>query len=108
MNAVANRQEYLGRLKHAVENLHHCRATHRRTIPVHEVLDGQTVWDGKVEMFWLTDHPDATRCYAWSYKEGEYERFAAVLEIPPVIGAATAVRALFTGVNRGMPRDAAR
>jgi hypothetical protein len=37
----------------------------------------------------------AKRCYAWSHLDGandERTRFVAVLEIPPVISAETAVR----------------
>jgi len=62
---------------------------------VHEVFNGQTVWQGEVEVFDLTGHPKAKRCYAWSHLDGEKderERFVAVLEIPPVESAETAVR----------------
>jgi len=69
-------------------------AAHRRTVQVKEVFKTQTLWVGEVEIFWLTGHPQAKRCYAWasSLKEGQ-EEFRTVLEIPPVIGPATAVRA---------------
>jgi len=93
---VANNREYLERVKLAVEHLHKCRASHRITVPVHEVFRGQTVWHGNVEVFDLTEHPKAKRAYAWSHREGqndEGERFVAVLEIPPVMSAETAVRA---------------
>ena len=64
-------------------------------MPVHEVFKGQTVWQGNVEVFNLTGHAKARRCYAWSHLDGkadEDERFVAVLEIPPVESAETAVR----------------
>lgn len=92
---MANNQEYLGRLKLAVEHLHKCSAAHSRTELVHEKFQGQTVWNGEVEVFDLTGHPKAKRCYAWSHREGDGdkgERFVAVLEIPPVESAVTAVR----------------
>ena len=95
MNGVANKQEYLDRLQVAVQHLHNCAAVHRKTVPVHEVFKGQTVWQGEVEVFDLTGHPKAKRCYAWSHLDGkkdERERFVAVLEIPPVESAVTAVR----------------
>lgn len=63
---------------------------------MHEVFRSQTVWQGQVEVFDLTGHPKAKRCYAWSHREGkndEGERFVAVLEIPPVGSARTAVQA---------------
>jgi len=75
--------------------LHKCKAVHNATVPVQEVFRGQTVWHGDVEVFDLTGHPKAKRCYAWSHVDGkndEHERFVAVLEIPPVESPETAVR----------------
>ena len=92
---MANKQEYLERLKLAVEHLHKCSARHYMTSPVHEEFQGQTVWDGEVEVFELTGHPRAKHCYAWSHVEGdkdEGERFVAVLEIPPVDSPKAAVQ----------------
>lgn len=36
-------------------------------MPVREMHNGQTVWDGIVEVFDLTGHPKANRIYAWSH-----------------------------------------
>jgi hypothetical protein len=50
---------------------------------------------GDVEVFDLHGHPKAKRCDAWSHLDGpndERTRFVAVLEIPPVVSAETAVR----------------
>jgi len=93
---VANKQDYLARLQVMIMQLHNCSATWRETVSVHEVFRGQTVWQGKVEVFDLTGHPKANRAYGWSHPEGEDnkgERFVAVLEIPPVVSPETAVRA---------------
>src|SRR5882724_12599010 len=63
--------------------------------PVYEVFQGKTVWQGDVEVFDLTGHSKAKRAYAWSHLDGandERTRFVAVLEIPPVVSAETAVR----------------
>ena len=90
-----NRQEYLYRLQVAVQELHQCGAVHYQTVPVHEVFQGKTVWEGEVEVFDLHGHPKAKRAYAWSHREGpndEGERFVAVLEIPPVDSALRAVQ----------------
>lgn len=92
---MANKQDYIARLQVAVSQLHNCGAVWRETVPVHEVFQGQTVWQGPVEVFDLSGHPKAKRAYAWSHKEGKDdkgERFVAVLEIPPVESAVTAVR----------------
>ena len=89
------KQDYLAQVQVAVSQLHNCGATWRETVPVHEVFKGQTVWQGDVEVFDLTGHPKAKRCYAWSHLDGpkdERTRFVAVLEIPPVVSAETAVR----------------
>ena len=101
---MANRQDYLDRLQVAVQQLHGCGAVHRATVPVHEVFRGQTVWQGNVEVFDLTGHPKAKRCYAWSHLDGpndERTRFVAVLEIPPVVSAETAVRVQIVKDARG-------
>lgn len=92
---MANKNEYLDRLKLVIEHLHNCSAQYRRTDPVHEVFKGQTVWQGNVEVFDLVGHPSAKRAYGWSHREGkndEGERFVAVLEIPPVDSAQRAVQ----------------
>ena len=96
MNAVENKQDYLARVQVAVSQLHNCGALWRETVPVHETFQGQTVWQGEVEVFDLNGHPKAKRAYAWSHREGandEGERFVAVLEVPPVESPVTAVRA---------------
>jgi hypothetical protein len=90
-----NKQDYIARVQVAVSQLHDCGATWRKTVLVHEVFQGKTVWQGDVEVFDLTGHPKAKRAYAWSHREGKNddgERFVAVLEIPPVESAVTAVR----------------
>jgi hypothetical protein len=92
---VANKQDYLAQVQVAVSQLHNCGATHVKTVPVHEVFRGETVWQGDVEVFDLQGHPKAKRCYAWSHLDGPHDertRFVAVLEIPPVESAETAVR----------------
>jgi len=76
--------------KLAIQHLHNCAAVYRETVPVHEIFDGKTVWQGDVEVFDLTGHPKAKRCYGWSY--GEPEKFIAILELPPVDSAQSAVK----------------
>ena len=65
-------------------------AARRETVPVHEVFQGKTVWQGDVEVFDLTRHPKAKVCYAWSYNEPE--EFITILELPPVDSPQTAVK----------------
>ncbi len=93
---MENKQDYIARVQVALSQLHNCGAAWRETVPVRELFRGAVVWDGAVEVFDLNGHPKAKRAYAWSHREGdddEGERFVAVLEIPPVESALTAVRA---------------
>jgi hypothetical protein len=89
------KQDYIAQVQVAVSQLHNSGAVWRSTMPVHEVFQGKTVWQGDVEVFDLTGHTKAKRAYAWSYLDGAHDertRFVAVLEIPPVESAETAVR----------------
>jgi hypothetical protein len=85
-----NKADYIARLQTTIQHLHNCGAVHRETVPVHEVFHGKTVWRGDVEVFDLTGHPKAKRCYGWSY--GEPEEFITILELPPVDSAQDAVK----------------
>jgi len=92
---VANKSDYISRVQVAIMQLHNCSATWRETMPVREVFRGKTIWQGDVEVFDLAGHPKAKRAYCWSHPEGDDnkgERFVAVLEIPPVVSAETAVK----------------
>lgn len=83
-------KEYIERLQMVIRQLHKCDANHLESVPVHETFEGQTVWQGDVEVFSLTGHPKAQRCYGWSY--GEPEQFITILELPPVDSAQSAVK----------------
>jgi len=82
---VENKQEYIERLQMVVWHLHKAHGVYMQTVPIHEVFNGQTVWQGDVEVFAFTGHPKAALCYAWSYKDDAGgEHFAAILGLPPV------------------------
>jgi hypothetical protein len=88
--------DYIAQLQIAIQQLHNCGAVYVQTVSVHEKFQGLTVWQGEVEVFELTGHPKASRCYAWSHLDGKHDdktRFVTVLEIPPVESPETAVRA---------------
>lgn len=87
---------YLDELKDVIRRLHDCEAEHVSTLPVKEVFQGQTVWEGEVEVFNIRGHPKAKRAYAWAHAsgvDGKGKRYVAVLELPPVDSAQKAVRA---------------
>lgn len=73
--------------------MHGCEATWIESVPVTETHNGETVWQGEVQVFEVK-HPKAKRAYAWSYAtEGTKRGFVAVLGLGPVTDAITAVRA---------------
>jgi hypothetical protein len=81
-------------LKDAIREIHGATATHRESVPVTEKWQGDTVWDGIVEVFDLRGHPDTNTVYAWSRETGDgVKSHVAVLHVPPVVSPITAVRA---------------
>jgi hypothetical protein len=85
---------YIEFLADAIQKLHGCAATYIQTVPVLERFEGQTVWQGKVEVFELTGHPKATFCYAWGFEDDSGEMKAVtVLALPPIKTALNAVQA---------------
>ena len=87
---------YIEELKSIIHKLHGATATHRESVPVKEVFNGETVWDGVVEVFHLKGHPTANTAYGWLHDTGNpdqpYHR-VTVLHVPPVVSPITAVRA---------------
>jgi hypothetical protein len=81
------------KLKDAIRATHGCESLHVESVPVKEVLEGQTAWEGTVEVFDLVAHPQAKRAYAWSYRDGDQNKTIAVLGIPPVDSPQSAVKA---------------
>lgn len=77
-----------------VEVMHDCAAKHECSVPVIEMFGKDEIWEGAVEVFALTGHSKAKRCYAWNFADNDAEpRYIAVLELPPVYSPHTAVRA---------------
>jgi hypothetical protein len=86
---------YIEELKDVIRKLHGVESTHMQSVPVKEVFNGQTVWEGIVEVFDLHGHPEANVAYAWSHstdESGDLKRHVTVLHVPPAISPETAVR----------------
>lgn len=86
---------YIESLQQAIRRLHECESEHVESVPVTETFQGKTIWQGTVEVFTLSDHPKAKRCYAWSHLAGKDDsetRYVAVLELPPVDSPEKAVK----------------
>lgn len=92
--------ERLANIQKAVEKAAECPAKHLESAAVVEGFREQTIWEGVVEIFALEGHPKAKRAYGWQTGEGADAQFTAVLEIPPVDSANTAVRAAIVSKAR--------
>jgi len=82
-------------LQSVIHKLHGAEATHRESVPVTEVWQGKTIWDGVVEVFDLKGHPKTKRAYAWSHETDDPahpKRHVTVLHIPPAVTPLMAVR----------------
>lgn len=90
-------------LTQAISDLHRCKSNWVESVPVKETFKGQIVWEGIVQVFHLTDHPTAKKCYAWSYvvDASGKRKFIAVLHQDPVDSPKAAVRASIIAENRG-------
>jgi hypothetical protein len=88
---------YIEELQDVIRKLHGADSTHRGSVPVTETFNGQTVWDGIVEVFDLKGHPKANTAYARSQDADNPDKptyHFTVLHIPPAVSPETAVRAV--------------
>ena len=93
---------YLEVLEGVIVKLHGCEASPVETVEVEEVHQGKTVWQGEVEVFELTGHARAKRCYAWGLPdESGTLQIVTLLELPPVNSALMAVRVALASGARG-------
>jgi hypothetical protein len=87
---------YIHELRDVIRRLHGAEAIHVESVPVKETFNGETVWDGIVEVFHLEGHPNANTVYAWMHDTGDPDKptqHVTVLHVPPVVSPLTAVRA---------------
>ena len=80
------------RLKLAIERKHKCVASHVGSRVIVETGPDRAIWRGRVEVFDLTKHSKAERCYAWIEPRGNRSVSFIRLRIPPVTSAQKAVR----------------
>jgi hypothetical protein len=76
---------YIDELIEVIRELYGVEALHIDTVPVVETFEGQTIWDGEVEVFDI-DHPKTSRIFAWSHDTDDPvnpRRTVTVLQIPP-------------------------
>jgi len=86
---------YIEELKDVIRKLHGVESRHITSVPVKEVFNGETIWEGIVEVFTLHGHPTANTAYAWTHATDDPEkpkRTVTVLQVPPAVSPETAVR----------------
>lgn len=86
---------YIEELQDVIRRLHGVESRHVESVPVKETFQGETVWEGIVEVFKLRGHPKAARAYAWSHDAAgpKKRKHVTVLHVEPITSAAAAVRA---------------
>ena len=88
-------------LRKAILKMHGVDSSYLRSEAVHETFQGQTVWEGVVEVFAIKGHPKASLAYAWSYATDDGgRRHVAVLGVDPIKSAPDAVRASIAADQR--------
>ena len=87
---------YIEELRDVIRRLHGVDSKHIESVPVKEMFQGKTVWEGVVEVFELIGHPTAQRVYAWAHDTDDPKRprrHVTVLHMTPVDSPLAAVRA---------------
>jgi hypothetical protein len=92
------------KLKDAIRATHGCESLHVESVPVEEIFEGQTAWQGTVEAFDLIGQPKAKRASAWTYRDGDQDKTIAVLGIPPIDSPQSAVKVAIASKARSNRR----
>jgi len=82
----------LRRFRIAIQEIYGRHSVHVASVPIHEVVEGQTVWQGTVEVFSLIGDPAATTVYVWG-RDPAGTCCATVLGLDPITSPQDAVRA---------------
>ena len=92
-------KDFYRQMQAGIWRLYDCSSRHVASFAVRKVSAGQTVWDGTVEEFELTDCRTAKTCHAWYYQERNRQRSFSVLKIPPVYSPQNAVQLALAARN---------
>ena len=94
------------RLRRLIKRRYQCNAEHVRSKIVVERAPDGSLWRGTVEVFDLSGHPEANRCYGWVEEANGECIWHTWLNVPPVGSAEAAVRAMLA--ERNLPADTFR
>jgi len=70
---IKRMSEYINNLMEAITATRDCRCSHFGSEHVKEVHEGETVWEGNVEIFQLEGHPVAKVAYGWAWEDDQGE-----------------------------------
>lgn len=87
--------DYIEALQDAIRKAYGCNSKHIERVPIVEMFQGQTVWDGTVDVFELLGHASAKLAYAWghaAHDTGKEVHIVTVLGVPPVDSPRKAVQ----------------
>ena len=87
-------------LKNAIRSTHGCESLHVESVPIKEIFEGETPWEGIVEVFELVGHQTAKRAYAWMYRDGAQNKTTTVLGVSPVDSPQNAVKIAITSKTK--------
>ena len=85
--------EYLEAIQDAIKKGYGFDVVHIKTVPVHLKHEGETIWEGEVEVF--TPNPASQKpkaIYCWGFKKKGKIEFVTMLEQPPVDSPENAVK----------------
>jgi len=94
---------YIEELKEAIRKLHMAEPVHFKCVQGEEIFQGKPEWDGAVEVFELSGHPDAKVANAWTHDTDDPKKsrpHIPVLHVPPVDSPEVAGRAAILGEFR--------
>ena len=88
-----NYREYRNTVQDAIEGRAKCPAVYQGTQPIKFSMDGKVLFNGKVEVFQLKDHPQAKLAFGWGFENDKKKwEYITVLGVPPLDTPLAAVK----------------
>ena len=84
---------HIEQLRELIEREYGTTAKHVETVAVLETFNGETIWDGEVEVFDVPEFSDADQVFAWDFDDDSGQQQVTVAQIPPATTPENAVKA---------------